>query len=69
MVQLTFFFNAMRQIVLIESCDLHNNSNGGLLVTRVEMAFADHCGVSIAIDGLGDNAMVVLFNEELRAVI
>lgn len=34
------------------------------------MAFAGHCGITIAIDGLvGDDALTVLLNEELGAVI
>lgn len=69
-VQLAGFFNAMQQLVADRVLlAYHDRSDGGLLVTLVEMAFAGHCGVTIAIDGLGDDALAVLFNEELGAVI
>ncbi|MDU8924688.1 phosphoribosylformylglycinamidine synthase [Pasteurellaceae bacterium LIM206] len=47
----------------------HDRSDGGLIVTLAEMAFAGNCGVSIDISALGDNDLAVLFNEELGAVI
>ncbi len=47
----------------------HDRSDGGLLTTLCEMAFAGHCGVSIQLDELAADAMAVLFNEELGAVI
>lgn len=47
----------------------YDRSDGGLLVTLAEMAFAGHCGVTVAIDGLGNDVLAVLFNEELGAVI
>jgi phosphoribosylformylglycinamidine synthase len=33
------------------------------------MAFAGHCGVSIALDELGDDNVAALFNEELGAIV
>lgn len=69
-VQLAGFFNAIQQLVADRVLlAYHDRSDGGLLVTLVEMAFAGHCGVTIAIDGLGGDALAVLFNEELGAVI
>ncbi|SDU21828.1 phosphoribosylformylglycinamidine synthase [Halopseudomonas salegens] len=50
----------------------HDRSDGGLLATVAEMAFAGHCGLTINLDVLADNASAlaaVLFNEELGAVI
>ena len=49
----------------------HDRSDGGLLVTLMEMAFAGRCGLDIDIAGLAEerNDVGVLFNEELGAVI
>ena len=64
------FFNSMQ--ALIESDSLlayHDRSDGGLFTTLAEMAFAGHIGVSIDIGALDNDAMAVLFNEELGGVI
>ena len=45
----------------------HDRSDGGLLATTVEMAFAGHTGVSIEIPHLHE-PFAALFNEELGAV-
>lgn len=50
----------------------HDRSDGGLLVTALEMAFAGHCGLNLFLDALADDSnelSAVLFNEELGAVI
>ncbi|MFV3089706.1 phosphoribosylformylglycinamidine synthase [Pseudomonas sp. GW6] len=50
----------------------HDRSDGGLLTTVLEMAFAGHCGLSLNLDALADDSSelpAVLFNEELGAVI
>lgn len=49
----------------------HDRSDGGLLATLVEMAFAGHCGIDIQMDAIATEETVVpaLFNEELGAVI
>ena len=50
----------------------HDRSDGGLLVTALEMAFAGHCGLNLFLDALADShadLAAVLFNEELGAVI
>lgn len=47
----------------------HDRSDGGLFATIIEMAFAGHCGVNVDVDGLGEDRIAVLFNEELGAVI
>jgi phosphoribosylformylglycinamidine synthase len=46
----------------------HDRSDGGLLTTVVEMAFAGHVGVDLEIPA-GHNAFGALFSEELGAVI
>ncbi len=46
----------------------HDRSDGGLMVTLLEMAFAGHCGLDIALDGV-DDAIAAYFAEELGAVV
>ncbi|WP_145505155.1 phosphoribosylformylglycinamidine synthase [Yersinia alsatica] len=68
--QLAGFFNAMQRLVADQALlAYHDRSDGGLLVTLAEMAFAGHCGVQADIHALGDDALAALFNEELGAVI
>jgi phosphoribosylformylglycinamidine synthase len=45
----------------------HDRSDGGLLVTLIEMAFAGHCGLELALDA--DDALAACFAEELGAVV
>ncbi len=47
----------------------HDRSDGGLLATLCEMAFAGHCGLDVDLAGLGAEAVPALFNEELGAVL
>ena len=47
----------------------HDRSDGGLLATVSEMLFAGRVGVELNLDGLGDDALAILFNEELGAVL
>lgn len=47
----------------------HDRSDGGLLATVCEMAFAGHTGVTVQLDDLGDDKLAALFSEELGAVI
>ncbi|MEG1038805.1 MAG: phosphoribosylformylglycinamidine synthase [Pseudomonas sp.] len=50
----------------------HDRSDGGLLTTVVEMAFAGHCGLELELDTLTskrEKIAAILFNEELGAVI
>ena len=46
----------------------HDRSDGGLLATAAEMAFAGHTGVDLEIPN-GHNAFAALFSEELGAVL
>ncbi|MBF6635142.1 phosphoribosylformylglycinamidine synthase [Rouxiella silvae] len=68
--QLAGFFNAMQKLVSEQKLlAYHDRSDGGLLVTLAEMAFAGHCGLTADIAALGESALAALFNEELGAVI
>ncbi|MES4614280.1 phosphoribosylformylglycinamidine synthase [Ewingella sp. CoE-038-23] len=68
--QLGGFFNAMQALVADRKLlAYHDRSDGGLLVTLAEMAFAGHCGLNVDIAALGKDALAALFNEELGAVI
>ncbi|MFW1276269.1 AIR synthase-related protein, partial [Vibrio parahaemolyticus] len=68
--QLKGFFDAMQTLVRDDKLvAYHDKGDGGLFVTLAEMAFAGHCGVKANIEGLGEDALAVLFNEELGAVV
>jgi phosphoribosylformylglycinamidine synthase len=47
----------------------HDRSDGGLLATLVEMAFAGRCGLDVDVGPLGGEPVAALFNEELGAVL
>jgi len=47
----------------------HDRSDGGLLATLSEMAFASRCGLDIELAGLPGSNIERLFNEELGVVI
>ncbi|SEK80535.1 phosphoribosylformylglycinamidine synthase [Atopomonas hussainii] len=50
----------------------HDRSDGGLITTLLEMAFAGHCGMNVYLDALGETDAElngVLFSEELGAVL
>jgi phosphoribosylformylglycinamidine synthase len=48
----------------------HDRSDGGLLATLAEMAFAGHCGLSLQLRARGQaEAVAELFSEELGAVL
>ncbi|MBE0439424.1 MAG: phosphoribosylformylglycinamidine synthase [Gammaproteobacteria bacterium] len=68
-VSLKQFFAAIQQL---KQDDLvlayHDRSDGGLVTTLCEMAFAGHCGLDVTLSGLGE-PLPLLFNEELGAVI
>ncbi|CRY55168.1 phosphoribosylformylglycinamidine synthase [Yersinia intermedia] len=68
--QLAGFFNAMQRLVADQLLlAYHDRSDGGLLVTLAEMAFAGHCGIDVDIQSQGNDSLAALFNEELGAVI
>ncbi|MCW8807122.1 MAG: phosphoribosylformylglycinamidine synthase, partial [Rhodanobacter sp.] len=47
----------------------HDRSDGGVIVTLLEMAFAGHCGLEIQMEGWAEASLRALFNEELGAVL
>jgi phosphoribosylformylglycinamidine synthase len=47
----------------------HDRSDGGVLVTLVEMAFAGHCGLDVAIPCANSHPLAALCAEELGAVV
>jgi phosphoribosylformylglycinamidine synthase len=47
----------------------HDRSDGGLLATALEMAFASRCGLKLDLGQLAGTPLEKLFNEELGAVI
>lgn len=68
--QLKGFWEAMQTLVADRKLlAWHDRSDGGLLVTLAEMAFAGHCGIEADISALGSNRLAALFNEELGGVI
>jgi phosphoribosylformylglycinamidine synthase len=72
-IDLANFFQAMQTLVKENKIlAYHDRSDGGLLVTLLEMAFAGHCGIAIESDPLVANRqelIAALFNEELGAVL
>ena len=47
----------------------HDRSDGGLLLSLLEMAFAGHCGLQVDVSALAGTAQASLFNEEAGAVV
>jgi phosphoribosylformylglycinamidine synthase len=47
----------------------HDRSDGGAIVTLVEMALASRCGIDVEMSGWGENSLSALFSEELGAVV
>jgi phosphoribosylformylglycinamidine synthase len=47
----------------------HDRSDGGLITTLCEMAFAGHCGIDVDLGAVGLDDLSALFSEELGAVI
>ncbi|MEI6971446.1 MAG: phosphoribosylformylglycinamidine synthase [bacterium] len=67
---LVAFFEAMQELVdkrLLLA--YHDRSDGGLFVTLAEMAFGGRTGLTVKVDGLGGDALSILFSEELGGVI
>ncbi|CDG20714.1 Phosphoribosylformylglycinamidine synthase [Xenorhabdus poinarii G6] len=68
--QLAGFFHAIQLLVSQQKLlAYHDRSDGGLLVTLAEMAFAGHCGLRVDISAFDEDILAALFNEELGAVI
>ncbi|MFU8783475.1 phosphoribosylformylglycinamidine synthase [Aliidiomarina sp.] len=66
---LRFFFTLLQELVANEELlAYHDRSDGGLLVTLAEMAFAGNCGVEISLP-TGIDPVAALFSEELGGVL
>ncbi len=64
------FFDGMQTLIKDNKViAYHDRSDGGLFTTVAEMAFAGKAGASVNLDGLGEDAASILFNEELGGVI
>ena len=61
------FINKLRDNAKVLS--YHDRSDGGLLATLCEMAFAGRCGMKVQLNSLGSNPHASLFTEELGSVI
>jgi phosphoribosylformylglycinamidine synthase len=68
--KLKLFFHAIQTLNSEDKLlAYHDRSDGGLLATICEMAFAGHTGVDVQLEKLGADAIAALFTEELGAVI
>ncbi|MXP56604.1 phosphoribosylformylglycinamidine synthase [Pantoea sp. Mhis] len=69
-LELANFFNVIQKLVNNQKLlAYHDRSDGGLLVTLAEMAFAGHCSIEVDISELGSDILAILFTEELGAVL
>jgi phosphoribosylformylglycinamidine synthase len=67
---LRLFFHVIQALNELGFClAYHDRSDGGLLATVCEMAFAGRTGVSIDLTNLGSDPIASLFCEELGAVL
>ncbi|ONH67264.1 Phosphoribosylformylglycinamidine synthase [Cyberlindnera fabianii] len=64
------FLNAVTELHQIKDLVLayHDRSDGGLIVTLLEMAFAGRSGLNVNFTNESEDALTTLFNEELGAV-
>ena len=63
-------FNAMNELKAAHAVlAYHDRSDGGALVTLLEMAFASRCGLNVEIDCAPEQAPATLFNEEVGVVL
>ncbi len=68
--ELAALFDAI-QLLAAENSLLayHDRSDGGVLVTLLEMAMAGNCGLEITLDGWADDSLPALFSEEIGVVL
>ena len=64
-----FFTLVQRYLAKGQMMAYHDRSDGGLLTTVLEMAFAGRCGLEIELSELSGGALEKLFNEEAGAVL
>jgi phosphoribosylformylglycinamidine synthase len=67
LVSLAAALKEMRALGMLRA--YHDRSDGGLLVTLLEMAFAGHCGLDIALPEARGPALAQLFAEEPGVVV
>jgi phosphoribosylformylglycinamidine synthase len=67
LVQLAAALTEMRATGMLRA--YHDRSDGGLFVTLMEMAFAGHCGLDIALPAARGPALAQLFAEEPGVVV
>ncbi|KAF9160793.1 hypothetical protein DFQ26_005164 [Actinomortierella ambigua] len=65
------FFQAIQAVRQQQDLVLayHDRSDGGLMATLLEMAFAGHVGFKVDLSNITDDVVAGLFNEELGAVV
>lgn len=64
------FFRALQRLKREgHVCAYHDRSDGGVIVTLLEMAFASRCGLDIRVPDSAIEWLPWLFNEELGAVV
>jgi phosphoribosylformylglycinamidine synthase len=67
---LTAFFSLVQEFLQRDQLlAYHDRSDGGLLVTLLEMAFAGHCGLQLDLAALPGQPLEQLFSEEAGAVV
>ena len=67
---LKIYFNYINKLKReINVISYHDRSDGGLLATLCEMAFAGRCGMKVQLNSLGEDPLASLFTEELGAVL
>ncbi|MDG2270735.1 MAG: phosphoribosylformylglycinamidine synthase, partial [Halioglobus sp.] len=64
-----FFILVQRYLAAGQIMAYHDRSDGGLLTTLLEMAFAGRCGLEIQLADLSGVVLEKLFNEEAGAVV
>ena len=64
-----FYTLVQEQLAAGQVLAYHDRSDGGLLVTLLEMAFAGRCGVQVEVSSLSGPGLAKLFNEEAGAVL
>ncbi|MDE2450424.1 MAG: phosphoribosylformylglycinamidine synthase [Gammaproteobacteria bacterium] len=67
LVRLAAAMKELRQAGLVLA--YHDRSDGGLLTTLLEMAFAGHCGLDVRLPARGGSPAAQLFAEELGVVL
>ena len=67
LVHLTAALAELRQAGLVLA--YHDRSDGGLIATLLEMAFAGHCGLDVRLPARGGSPAAQLFTEELGVVL